>query len=100
MHNQPFSPDELFRQFHRGMLDHNTLISQILLNLIDLAETQKAHGLLLEMITQELDGLAQDIEAIANLLRMRRPSQTDPTDDGDTGSDDENPAASDEDDAE
>jgi hypothetical protein len=97
MNNQPFSPDELFRQFQRGMLDHHTLISQILLNLIDLSETQKAHGLLLEMITQELDGLAQDIEAIANLLRMRRPSQTESTDDEDSGSHGENPAESDED---
>jgi hypothetical protein len=100
MHNQPFSPDELFRQFQRGMLDHHTLISQILLNLIDLAETQKAHGLLLEMIIKELDGLAQDIEAMANLLRMRRPSQTDSADDEDTGSDDNSPTESDEEDDE
>jgi hypothetical protein len=74
--NQPLSPDELFRQYQRGMLDQNTLFSQILQNLIDVKETQQAHGLLLELMSEELSGLGLDVETIANLLRLVRPSQT------------------------
>jgi hypothetical protein len=78
------SPADLFRHYQRGMLDQHSLHSQMLLNLIELSETQQAHGVLLEQMSLELTGLGQDIELIANLLRLQRPSQIGPVDaDGD-----------------
>jgi hypothetical protein len=74
-HNQPLSPDELFRRYQRGMLDQHSLISQILLNMIDLAETQQAHRVLLDAISETLSDLSEDIATLYDLLRMRRPSQ-------------------------
>jgi hypothetical protein len=91
MNNQPLAPDELFRRYQRGMLDQHSLFSQILLNMIDLAETQQAHSVLLEAMSETLTGLSQDIATLYDLLRMRRPSQAEADehhDDG-TGSDED-----------
>jgi hypothetical protein len=85
MNDQPYSPDELFRQFQRGALDYHTLISQILLNMIDLSETQQAHSVLLEAMSAALSDLGEDIAAIYDLLRMRRPSQADSDENHDGG---------------
>jgi hypothetical protein len=75
MNNQPLSPNELFRRYQRGMLDQHTLFSQILLNMIELSETQQAHSVLLEAMSEALSELGEDIAAVYDLLRMRRPSQ-------------------------
>jgi hypothetical protein len=69
------SPDDLFRYYQRGMLDQHTLHTQILLRLIELTEMQQAHGVLLGLATEEVDGLDLDVAAIARYLHMTRPSQ-------------------------
>jgi hypothetical protein len=69
------SPADLFRYYRRGMLDQDSLVNQILLRLIELAETQQAHSVLLEMIGEELSGLGLDVALIADMLRLVRPSQ-------------------------
>jgi hypothetical protein len=78
MNDQLLSPDELFRRYQRSMLDQHSLITQILLNMIELSERQQQHAVLLEMITAALSGLSRDVAAMAELLGMARPSQVGP----------------------
>ena len=69
------SPDDLFRYYQRGMLDDHSLHTQILLRLIELAEMQQAHGVLLQLAAEEIDGLDLDVATIARYLHLIRPSQ-------------------------
>jgi hypothetical protein len=69
------SPADLFRYYQRGMLDQDSLVNQVLLRLIELAETQQAHSVLLEVMGEELSGLGRDVALIADMLRLVRPSQ-------------------------
>jgi hypothetical protein len=71
----PLSPDELFRQFRRGMLDPDTLHTQIILNLIELDEKLKAISALLEMALDVTEGLDVDVALLARHLQLPRPSQ-------------------------
>ena len=88
------SPDDLFRYYQRGMLDQDSLVNQILLRLIELAETQQAHSVLLELIGEELKGLGLDVGLIADMLRLVRPSQSeaDPLDSADEAAADDHEA--------
>jgi hypothetical protein len=96
MNDQLLSPDELFRRYQRGMLDQQSMFSQILLNMIELSERQQQHAVLLEMITAALGGLSRDVAALAELLGMARPSQAGPEADeaaGDEADEDQNSEA-------
>jgi hypothetical protein len=52
------------------MLDQHTLISQMLLTMIELSERQQAQAVLPDMITAALSGLSPDMAAIAGVLGM------------------------------
>jgi hypothetical protein len=95
--NHPFKPDELFRYYRRGMLDQDTLMTQVLLNLIELYETQQALASLLDMASETLSDLALDMDTVFQLLRLSRPSQaghseTGPVDQNGVGGSDEGSA--------
>jgi hypothetical protein len=75
MSDQKLTPDDLFRYYRRGMLDQDSLHTQILLTLIDLAVTQQAHTSLLELTAEDLSKLDLDVETIARYLHLIRPSQ-------------------------
>jgi hypothetical protein len=83
------SPADLFRYYQRGMLDQDSLVTQILLRLIELAETQQAHSVLLELMGEELHGLGLDVALIADMLRLVRPSQVEQDESAPDGSEGE-----------
>jgi hypothetical protein len=95
----PLKPDELFRQYRRGMLDPDSINTQIMLNLIELAERQEAIAALLEMAAETWGDLDLDIEVIARHLQLPRPSKlgTDHPQNGTTGPDQAGEDESDED---
>jgi hypothetical protein len=47
----------------------------LLENLVDHAETQQAHTVLMELMSEAIGELDQDIEVIARYLHLTRPSQ-------------------------
>jgi hypothetical protein len=65
MPNLPLPPDDLFRYYQRGMLDPDSLMNHILLNLIELDDTLKAIKALLEMMSEEVSHLDLDIDLLA-----------------------------------
>jgi hypothetical protein len=81
MPEQPYKPDELFRYYKQGMLDPDTLMTQILLNLIELYEVQQAHSALIEMMSEEISNLSRDIEALSRRTGTPRPSRMGRADD-------------------
>jgi hypothetical protein len=72
---QPYKPDELFRYYKRGMLDPDTVMTQVLLNLIELYETQQAAIALIDMMSEEISNLSLDIEALSRRTGTPRPSR-------------------------
>jgi hypothetical protein len=90
---KPYSFLTLLRMYLRGMLDQKSLNTYLLENLVDVAETQGAHGVLMEMMAETIGELDQDIEAIAHYQHLTRPSHAKRADDlpgdqnGSTGSD-------------
>jgi hypothetical protein len=80
MQNPPLSPDDLFRYYQRGALDANSLMTNLLLNLIELHENQKAYTVLQEMMSEALRGLSLDVDVLARRTGTPRPSQMGRTD--------------------
>jgi hypothetical protein len=78
MQNPPLSPDDLFRFYQRGVLDPNSLMTNILLILIEQQESQEVLTRLLVELAEELDKLALDMEVLAQYLEWQRPSQQEP----------------------
>jgi hypothetical protein len=78
MQNPPLSPDDLFRFYQRGVLDPDSLMTNILLILIEQHETQQVLTRLLVELAEELDKLALDMEVLAQYLEWQRPSQQEP----------------------
>jgi hypothetical protein len=72
---KPYSFLTLLKLYLRGMLDPQSLNAHLLENLVDVAETQQAHTVLMEMMSEAIGELDQDIEVIAHYLHLSRPSQ-------------------------
>jgi hypothetical protein len=91
---RPYSFVTLLKLYRRGLIDQQALNIHLLENLIDLAETQQAHTVLIEMMSEAIGGLDQDLDAQAHYLHLARPSQAkrdgddwNPDQNGTTGSD-------------
>jgi hypothetical protein len=72
---KPYSFLTLLKLYLRGMLDQQSLHAHMLENLVDVVETQQAHTALMEMMSEAIGELDQDIEVIAHYLHLTRPSQ-------------------------
>jgi hypothetical protein len=78
---QPTSFATLLKLYLRGLLDQQRLLTEMLENLVELAETQQAHSVLIEMTSEAIGSLDEDIEMIARYLHIKRPSQAKRDDD-------------------
>jgi hypothetical protein len=82
---QPTSFATLLKLYLRGLLDQQRLLTDMLENLVELAETQQAHSVLIEMTSEAIGSLDEDIEMIARYLHIKRPSQAKRGADADDG---------------
>jgi hypothetical protein len=92
---QPTSFATLLKLYLRGLLDQQRLLTDMLENLVELAETQQAHSVLIEMTSEAIGSLDEDIEMIARYLHIKRPSQARRDGDADDGWPGQNGAAGD-----
>ena len=73
---KPASFATLLKLYLRGLIDLAALITPLLENLVELAERQEAHSVLIEMTAEAYSELDQDIELLARYLHLTRPSRS------------------------